>query len=211
MTAASSRIGRQWVIAVTLLTLTASLGCTNNESSSAPSGGPRSNTARPTENAPRTAPPVSNREILDCRSSIDRRANVVEDYEVILGVVALPTSAASRNALQTTDNGGADPQTRLSTKNGLLVRGGALFELIVPQESRNDFSLSWPTTKPTWRLEVECPSTPGGWLAFAGGFRARHVGCYPLIVRTKHREQRVQLGIGAPCPGQDPPPPPSTQ
>ena len=61
---------------------------------------------------------------------------------------------------------------------------------------------------PARRLVV--PVCPGsGWLAFAGGFYVPRPACLPIVVSTGGQQRRVFVGVGAPCPGQPPAPPPS--
>ena len=49
----------------------------------------------------------------------------------------------------------------------------------------------------------------GKWLAYAGGYWIDHPACVPIIVRTGGKQQTVHIGIGTPCPGQQPPQGPS--
>lgn len=46
------------------------------------------------------------------------------------------------------------------------------------------------------------------WLAYAGGYETAKAGCLTVEVRAGAERQRVQIGVGAPCPGQKPPPQP---
>jgi hypothetical protein len=46
------------------------------------------------------------------------------------------------------------------------------------------------------------------WLVYPGGYSVSQAACVSLIVRTGQTEQTVQIGVGASCPGQAPPPPP---
>lgn len=146
-------------------------------------------------------------QVIDCRNSIDRRIDLPDGYQSILGVAALPTSAASRRALQTTATSPTGPQLRLSAKSGLIARSGDIFELIVPEEGRGDLLLAWAGAQPTRQLRVDCSSATNrnGWLVFAGHYWVSRVGCYPLVVRAGAEQKRVTIGVGAPCPGQSPP------
>jgi hypothetical protein len=129
-------------------------------------------------------------------------------YQVVLEAVALPTATAQPAALQTAVSGEADPEARLFAKTGLLVRGGAAFEIIVPDEARPGFSVGWGS--PAVRARAVTVACDGdGWLAFAGGYWVSEVGCRPLLVRTSGLEATVEIGVGAPCAGQDPPPEPT--
>ncbi|WP_433832666.1 hypothetical protein ACQP2E_16720 [Actinoplanes sp. CA-015351] len=44
-----------------------------------------------------------------------------------------------------------------------------------------------------------CPGGASGWLAFVGGYTVRTSGCVPLIVRVDQMEERIAVGVGAPC------------
>ena len=96
-------------------------------------------------------------------------------------------------------------------KDGLIVRRGTAFELVVPAGWRGRLSLSWGNSARTDRLIVRpcgVPHAPGvgpRWLAFAGGYYVTDRACVPLIVRTPQKEYRVKIGVGAPCKGQAPP------
>ncbi|MFG2480230.1 hypothetical protein [Streptomyces fagopyri] len=89
----------------------------------------------------------------------------------------------------------------LFAKQGLTVRAGRTFDLVVPPEERNRLAIGWggSGTK-IWRLHVSCPRrTDGTWLAFPGGYYVPRRACVTLIVRAKGTEQRVQIGVGAAC------------
>ena len=126
----------------------------------------------------------------------------------MLGVVALPAAPDSR-ALQAFDSG--DPGVpALFAKTGLLVRAGQAFELEVAAEPDNRVAIGWGnalTFVPGARFAVPaCPDTFGtGWLAYPGGYWADRPLCLPLVVRTADGEEQVRIGIGAPCPDQQPP------
>jgi hypothetical protein len=133
------------------------------------------------------------------------------ELTVVLGVVALPTAETMAAALQTSASGEVDPSARLFAKWGLYVRADAALELIVPDEVADRFSIGWgPPAPRTRRLVVDRCRGNSEWLAFVGGYWVRDPGCMPLLVRTGGQEQRVLIGIGAPCHGQHPPPAPTT-
>jgi hypothetical protein len=129
---------------------------------------------------------------------------------VILERVALPT----RRPLQA-GPGGADANFPLFVKDGLVIKAGTSFELVVPEAWRHRLRIGWGSpAQPTTRLEVSrCraadPSKP--WLAYAGGYFVREPACAPLIVKAAGTAQRVRMGVGEACPGQEPPPPPVNQ
>jgi hypothetical protein len=155
--------------------------------------------------------PIAGTATLVCEHSIDG-APPPPGFQVILGVVALPTSEAGP-ALQAGPGGnGADFPT-LFAKTGLIVRAGAQVELETPEQPGNRTAVgwgSWTQEAPTRRFVVPgCPDDRGtGWLAYAGGYYADRPLCLPLSVRSGGREQQVRIGVGAACPGQQPPPTP---
>jgi hypothetical protein len=146
---------------------------------------------------------------LSCQESIESLdgATTAGAHTVVLGRVALPTGTAlgvNRTA--------EDPEFPLFAKDGLVIRAGASFELVVPGALRGRLRIGWGSAaRPTTRLAVsDCratdPSKP--WLAYAGGYFVSEPACVALIVRATNESQRVRIGVGAPCPGQDPPPAP---
>jgi hypothetical protein len=142
---------------------------------------------------------------LQCDEAIDSIDAPRFDWTVVLGVVALPASPAYQVALQTIDSGETDPAARLWAETGLLVRADSAFELAVPPERRERLSIGWGSpVRRTWDLTVPGCDGQSDWLAFAGGFWVRDPDCMPLIVRRGEREALVLIGIGAPCPGQEP-------
>jgi hypothetical protein len=176
-------------------------GCTGT---SAPSA---SSTRPPSSDSAVRAPAVPALASLTCSEPIDGGAPPA-GWQTALDVVALPASPDSR-ALQVFDSG--DPTVpALFAKTGLLVRAGQAFELEVPVEGNNRVAIGWGdalTSRPSARFAVPaCPDTFGtGWLAYPGGYWADRPLCLPLTVRAAGRGQQVQIGIGTPCPGQQPP------
>lgn len=129
---------------------------------------------------------------------------------VLINSVALPTSVGYREALQTSARGEFthDDAGRLFAKQGLYFKPGHAFEVIVPDEFRDRLSIGWATR--SWRVTVgDCAGYPADWMALVGGYWVADPLCADLIVRSAEGEQRVKIGLGAPCPGQDPPPEPS--
>jgi hypothetical protein len=128
-------------------------------------------------------------------------------FEVVLGVVALPTSSAGR-ALGADDSGAADTPA-LFAKRALLVHAGQSFDLDVAPDADDDVAIGWgnESFRPSRRFVVPaCADQYGtGWLAYPGGYWVDRPLCLPLTVRAGGREQQVRIGIGTPCPGQQPP------
>lgn len=122
-------------------------------------------------------------------------------------------ASSTSRALQTSRTGDSG-STRLYAKTGLLIRAGATFQLSVPVRVAGRFAIGWGSPAvPTHRLLVTGCRPPAGehgqWLAYAGGYFVHHVMCAPLRVAAAGRTRQVRIGIGAPCPGQRPPPQPS--
>lgn len=152
--------------------------------------------------------PVAGTATLVCEHSIDG-GPPPPGFQVVLGVVALPTSEAGP-ALQAGPGGNGPGFPALFAKTGLLVRAGAQVELETPEQPGNRTALgwgSWAQDPPTPRFVVPgCPDARGtGWLAYAGGYYADRPLCLPLTVRSGGREQQVSIGVGTACPGQAPP------
>jgi len=113
-----------------------------------------------------------------------------------------------------------DPNARYWAKAGLDIRAGGSFELVVSPEWRGRLSFGWGNpAQPTTHLQVSgcrwmrspSQSSPArAWLGFAGGYRVRSPACIAVLVRAGHQTRRVHIGVGAPCPGQRPPPHPSS-
>lgn len=131
------------------------------------------------------------------------------DYTIVGGVVALPIAPRAA-ALQTGPSGLADQSARLFAKTGLLIKTGTRFQLTVPPAWAGRLRIGWANgpARPGPGLSVNChpyPEDRSGWLVYPGGFWLRHPACVPLLIETGGRSQRVQIGVGTPCPGQRPP------
>ena len=160
---------------------------------------------------------------LGCSGGIGEETVLPERYADVLGVVALPTAASSDMALQTSDSGD-DPATRLFAKVGLLVRPNASVELRIADEWSGRAALGWGGPGvPSDRFLVE-PCPPRGtttsvgsvdtvdtdrWIAHAGGFWVAEPGCISVVVESAGEAETIEVGVGAPCPGQQGPPEPS--
>jgi hypothetical protein len=151
-----------------------------------------------------TAAPLARATLVRCDTAIGA-ADTPEGRSVVLGRAALST----HRALQANHSGSGIPVTRFFAKDGLLVRGSARFDLIVPAAWRKRLRIAWGGAEPTTHLRVPgCrASTPGQqWLVFAGGYSVPRPACVPLIVKNAHAARTVHIGVGASCPGQGPPP-----
>jgi hypothetical protein len=142
--------------------------------------------------------------LVDCATSIDAVSEPPGDYTVLGDAVAMLTSETSDTALQTSQSGDADPTKRLFAKSGLLVRAGAQARL-----SSDDAWLDWGSNAIDRRLDVgPCEGDPG-WFAFAGGYLVADPACVAVTVTVDGSDFPYTMGVGAPCPGQQPPPRPS--
>lgn len=144
---------------------------------------------------------------LNCGNFIDTKPPPA-NFQIVLGVVALPTSPAYP-ALQTGLTGNGNGPLRLFAKTGLVIKGGTTFELIVPAEVADHLSIGWGggLSTPSHRFVVSncAPADSGGWLSYPGGYWIDHPACVPLVVKTGDHQQQVHIGIGTSCPGQQPP------
>jgi hypothetical protein len=151
-------------------------------------------------------PAVLAAQALTCRNAIDGLAPA-SDWTVVLDVVALP--ASPKTPALGTDGGDPSASPAMFAKTGLLIRAGRAFELSVPAVPGNAIGIGWggSPSSPSRRFVVPpCTDRYGtGWLSYPGGYWADRPLCLPLTVRAGGREQQVPIGIGTPCPGQQPP------
>ncbi len=137
----------------------------------------------------------------------------------VAGVVSLGAGVAGVDdkALQTFKTLGPDGKVRLGgrlrlfAKVGLRVRANRTFELTVPDEARDSTAIGWgnPGDPGDGLAGSACPdSSPNhsGWLSYAGGIWVAKPQCLTLHVRVDNDEHDIRVGVGAPCPGQQPPP-----
>jgi hypothetical protein len=184
-------------------------GCSADEPAAAPRDPPAGTRASAPTPSPQASPsPVPDPDTtpLDCANAIDGGPPPA-GFEVVLGIVALPTSSAGP-ALQAFGSG--DPSTpALFAKTGLLIRADSAFDLVVPVLPGNRLTIGWGNRafRPGKRVVVPgCADQYGtGWLAYPGGYWVDRPLCLPLTVRAGNREQVVRIGVGTPCPGQQPP------
>jgi hypothetical protein len=169
-------------------------------------------TNEPPELSTTDARPASASVTLDCRDPIGELTEPPADYEVIGDAVALLTSSSHPTALQTGLNDGSDRPLRLFAKTGLLVRTGVESEIIVPEEWADRVLVGWGNTERKQRsthLDIGPCAGRTPWIAFPGGYYVSDPSCVEIVVRTASQDHRVTVGVGAPCPGQSPPPEPT--
>lgn len=143
--------------------------------------------------------------LLPCPHVIGSTADVGTGHTEVLARVALPTAVA----LEAWPGSSSDPNADLFAKDGLLIRPGASFDLVVPDEWRGRLTIGWgsPAKRTTHLRVAACASTGSSapWLAYAGGYWVRDPACVSLDVIAGAEVQRVEIGVGAPCAGQDRP------
>lgn len=132
------------------------------------------------------------------------------DYLVVLDSVAVPACSTYPFALQTSRRDGVDGEPYYFAKTGLWWRGDGAFEIVVPDDFRDRLAISWRNgdRSPTFSVSADCDIT-GEWAGAPGGFWVTEPMCADIIVRSGGVEQRETIGIGTPCPGQQPPQGPS--
>jgi hypothetical protein len=152
---------------------------------------------------------------LPCSDQIGASSGAEPSRTTVLGTVALTTRAALGAGPA---GNGSDPTARYFAKDGLQFRAGSSFDLVVAPEWRGRLSLGWgnPAQRTThlkvagcrWMMSPSQSSPPGAWLGFAGGYWVPRPACVTVLVRVGHRQRRVRIGLGAACPGEQPPPRP---
>lgn len=150
---------------------------------------------------------------VSCGQSIGGHEPEQGRYVLSDNVVALPAIALQAVPLAWFDEAApsepSDPTVDRSwywAKEGLVVRGGHRAEIRVPADYEAAMRIGWAGQEPGTVAIVDCPGE-GGWFAFAGGYWVQEPGCYPVEVSVDGGPALVhQIGIGSPCPGQDPPP-----
>jgi len=156
--------------------------------------------------------------VLPCQDVIASVAAPPSESSVILDGVALPTG----RALQANKSNDSNPSAKLFAKDGLLIRRGATFDLLVPQQWRGRLLVGWgspgkptshlrvPGCRPTQRMPSSSRWDPSDdWLVFPGGYSVSQAACVSVLVRAGQAEQTLRIGVGASCPGQGPPPSPA--
>ena len=127
----------------------------------------------------------------------------------VLDRVSLPDPANSPALGTSRDPRPATPGLALFAKDGLGIKTGGSWRISVPAEAVGHLLIGWGSPgvpslgvgPPTCQL----PASSSGWMWFPGGYWTDRAGCYPLVVEAGGRSQPVTVGVGAPCPGQQPP------
>ncbi len=179
--------------------------------------------------APSTAAPGLPPVVMGCDEEIvvpeiRKRDEPPPEFSTVVGAVALQTSDSTAQplAVEVVQPGSGDeaplpgpqPAGGFWVKSGLMVRAGEEVELSVPPEVREALWVQWGQAGGRWTSDLTVPACEGQraewvisgdateWRVFAGGFWVREPACMPLVVRAGQQEERVTIGIGAPCPGQ---------
>jgi len=133
-----------------------------------------------------------------------------ENSEVVSDSVALPSSP-DHPALQTSRREASDGTTYFFAKAGLFWKTGNSFTLVVPDSLRSRMAIGWGGPAPHGHsVEISC--NVGGearWVGLPGGYWVTEPLCADLVVRTETEEVTIQIGLGTPCDGQEPPQGPS--
>jgi hypothetical protein len=184
------------VMVVTSLSLVSASGCSST---------PAANATTPSDAITK----------LPCQDVIASASAPPSDFSIVFDRVALPTG----RALQVSLSGGPAPGAMLFAKEGLLIRRGASFDLVVPPDWRGRVSVGWgssakgsshlrvPGCRPTGPINQPHYQASDDWIAYAGGYWVAEPACVSVVVKAGQAEQTVRIGVGASCPGQAAPPP----
>ncbi len=143
---------------------------------------------------------------LDELSCFATDAEPPDDFEQVLGAVALPTSRTYPNALQTAERVAEDGSIYYFAKTGLVWRGDEAIELRVPMELRPVLAIGWGgPAQPASAVTVDC-TVSEDWQVLPGGYWVTEPMCAEVVVRVGGNEQLVEIGLGKACSGQEPPP-----
>jgi hypothetical protein len=164
--------------------------CTPADDSRQPTT-PPANGAAPSTDTSGGGPP--------CTPSVDALAAPPAGYRLVGRDVAVPDAPV----MSAEASGEADPAARLFAKWGLVVRAGTVVDLRVAPGWQDKARLGWGGAgTPATTATVHACAPEGGpaqWLAFVGGTWVAQAACVPLIVTSNGQDDRVDLGIGAPC------------
>lgn len=148
----------------------------------------------------------------------------VQDMETIGGVAALPTAGTDANARRVLPTNGPASAAQWYAELPFAAYHDTGFELRIPTEFQNRVAFwqeSWELMTHNlrvpacpgeeagggcWRagrLLQECPS--GEWVPFHTSILVARPECIALDVVYGKTAETILLGIGAPCPGQNPP------
>lgn len=132
------------------------------------------------------------------------------DFTIVLDAVALPSATNYAYALQTNRREADNGEPYYFAKTGLYWRGDATFEIAVPDEFKDRLAIGWSggDQPSVHTVSADC-DLDTEWAVAPGGYWVTEPMCAEIIVRVDGSEQREQIGLGTPCPGQEPPQGPS--
>lgn len=146
---------------------------------------------------------------VDCNSIGDDEPPA--GYLVVGGSVSLPDPSRTAALGASRDPDPASPRLTYFAKAGLGIHVGKQWRITVPEQAAAHLLVGWgsPAT-PSSSIgpppsTCHLPLSTTGWLWFPGGFWTDRPGCYPLVIDAGGRTQQISVGIGKPCPGQNPP------
>lgn len=132
------------------------------------------------------------------------------DFTIVLNAVALPSASTYPYALQTSRREAGNGESFYFAKTGLWWRSDAAFAIEVPDEMKDRLAIGWNggDQPKAHSVSADC-NTDNEWAGAPGGYWVTEPMCAEIIVRVDGTEQRQQIGLGTPCPGQEPPRGPS--
>jgi hypothetical protein len=140
---------------------------------------------------------TSHPQTVPCRDVISQsKTQRGSGYRLVLGVVSVPPARLTQ-VIAT-----GERSWPYWHKAGLVVRAGTVPVTVgVPKAWRSRAAITWGRVGPVAALTIAaCPSPPGVWNAYAGGFLIRtRRQCVPLTVTVGRRSQTVRFGIGGAC------------
>lgn len=188
------------LLAVSLLAVA---GCTKDSSP----GDAQQPTVAGGTGTPATSSPTAGRSVLDCGAASGELPD--EGRTVVFDAVALPDPATTSALQAWRQSGTSRPLERFFAKDGLSFKVGSEWSLTVSPEDLTHVRIGWgspPTPGTVVRSPVGCRvPADAEWMWYPGGYWTDKPGCYSVVVQVGVQEQRVDVGIGEPCPGQEPP------
>ena len=138
---------------------------------------------------------------LRCADAIDALDAPPPGYTTVLDALALPAS----RSLEAAPSGASAPVPVLFAKAGLLVRRGAVADLLLGDPAGRHVQLGWGSPAvPATHLHVpRCDGAglpgEGQWLAFAGGFWVDAPTCASVVVAAGGAQRSLPIGVGTSC------------
>jgi hypothetical protein len=185
----------RWLAAITVsaaavLPVLPVTACSSGSPQARPPSPPTSSTT-PSSNLPTAA--------LRC-SDVIGTDQPTAGMQTVAGAVALPSLRMPALGANPSGETGAN---RLFAKWGLLVR--AKTQAVLTVTDPDHVSIGWGSPGPMTKRFVVPGCGTSGWLAFAGGYYVDQPRCITLEVTSGNKRERVQIGVGTACPGQQPP------